>query len=328
MIVITGGSGFIGSVLLWKLNQQGYKDILIVDQFDKSPKWKNLNGKLYKDIVEKNEFRKLLHNSAFLNNCKVIFHMGACSSTTEDDLSYLLDNNTNYSKELFNFCTIKQIPFIYASSAATYGNGEKGYSDQLKEQLSPINPYGFSKHVFDLWATRQRACPPLLIGLKFFNVYGPNEYHKDDMKSIVAKAVPQIKQNKSLKLFKSYKKDIADGEQQRDFVYVKDVANIMFSLWKKYYEKTHDITSGVYNLGTGQARSFVELGRAVFSALKQKENFEWIEMPDSIKNQYQYFTQSDNSRLYKNTLSCDKFTSLEDGIKDYVVNYLNEEKFL
>jgi ADP-L-glycero-D-manno-heptose 6-epimerase len=328
MIVITGGSGFIGSVLLKHLNNQGYKDILVVDHFGESSKWKNLNGKIYTDIVEKSEFRNLLSNSVFLNNCKVIYHLGACSSTTEKNVSYLLDNNTNYSKALFSFCTLKKIPFIYASSAATYGNGEHGYSDLLSQELNPINPYGFSKHIFDNWALRQRACPPVWLGLKFFNVYGPNEYHKGEMQSLIAKAVPQIQQTKKLKLFKSYRSDFSHGEQQRDFIYVKDAAAIMTTLWENYSQKKHDIISGVYNLGTGESRSFLDLGKAVFKSLGEKENFEWIEMPEEIKNQYQYYTKSDNHRLYKNTFSSNNFTSLEKGVKDYVQNYLLSKKHL
>ena len=325
MIVITGGSGFIGSVLLKNLNNQGYKDILIVDNFGESSKWKNLNGKIYTDIVEKSEFRNLLSNSVFLNNCKVIYHLGACSSTTEKNVSYLLDNNTNYSKALFDLLSKRFRLSIFCCNLRKWRHG---YSDELSQELNPINPYGFSKHVFDNWALRQRACPPMWLGLKFFNVYGPNEYHKGDMQSLVAKAVPQIQKTKKLKLFKSYISDIAHGEQKRDFIYVKDTAKILTTLWENYSQKKHDIISGVYNLGTGKSRSFSDLGKAVFRSLGEKENFEWIEMPEEIKNQYQYYTKSDNNRLYKNTFSSNNFTSLEEGVKDYVQNYLLAKKHI
>jgi len=246
--------------------------------------------------------------------------MGACSSTTEMDVDFLRVNNVEYSQHIFNKCSEYKIPLIYASSAATYGAGELGYSDETINGLKPLNPYGDSKQTFDQWAIDQTNTPPEWFGLKFFNVYGPNEYHKGHMMSVVKKAFEQIKEKGKVGLFKSYKKEFADGGQLRDFIYVKDVAHAMIEL-----SRVQDSSkSGIYNLGTGKARSFADLARAVFKALNIEPNIEYIEMPESLRDQYQYYTQAEMGKLFK-VISDTKFNSLEEGVADYVNNHLVKE---
>lgn len=320
MIVVTGGAGFIGSALLWGLNSAGKDDIVVVDELGKDHKWKNLLGKQFREVVHIDQFRPWLKEG---QDIECIIHMGACSSTTETDADFLNENNTRYSMDLFNYCAEKKIPYIYASSAATYGDGNFGYSDSnlTTQKLRPINKYGFSKHIFDLWALKQKHKPPFWAGLKFFNVYGPNEYHKGGQASVVFHAYPQVKEKGTLNLFKSYRKGIAHGDQKRDFVYIKDVVSVIMHLYKNH----KDIESDIYNVGTGQARTFSDLGRSVFFALGKKESFDWIEMPESIKGQYQYFTQADLGKLKEQGGYEKAFFSLEDGVKDYVCNYLNDD---
>lgn len=321
MIIVTGGAGFIGSVLVWKLNEKKIDDILIVDAMEDGAKWKNLVKRRIYDIIHKDQFLSWLEARPKTHGIDAIFHMGACSSTTETDMDYLVENNLHYSQKLWDFCTKNKIPFIYASSAATYGSRESGFSDDPKKnaELRPINQYGYSKQLFDLWVLKQKSHPPFWAGLKFFNVYGPQEYHKGGQASVVMHAFPQVREKNSLKLFKSYRDDVKHGEQRRDFVYVKDVVDVMFHL----YQAQHIAVSGIYNLGSGRARSFTDLGRAVFRALGQKkEKFEWIDMPEQLKNQYQYFTEADLELLRKKTGYKAKMTTLEDGILDYVQNYL------
>ena len=323
MIVVTGGAGFIGSVLVWRLNQLGRKDIVVVDALRTGDKWQNLVKRQIWGVIHKDQFLSWLAIAPEAKKIEAIVHLGACSSTTERDVDYLNANNTQYTMALFTHCRERSIPFIYASSAATYGNGENGYGDAPAEisHLRPINPYGWSKQLFDSWALEQKETPPFWCGLKFFNVYGPNEYHKGAMQSLVAKAVPQIQEKGELRLFKSYREGIAHGEQRRDFIYVKDVVDVLMHV----LENSKKAKSGIYNLGTGQARSFADLARAVFQAMKRESRFEWIEMPADIRNQYQYFTQADMTRFRK-ALCYDKpFTSLEDGVQEYVLRQLLQE---
>ncbi len=323
MYIVTGGAGFIGSGIVWSLNQRGIHDILVVDNLGKTEKWRNLVKLHIQGIIHKVDFLPWLYENVSKLKIDGIFHMGACSATTEQDMDYLVRNNFEYSKSLFEICADHNLPYIYASSAATYGNGERGYSDKTTEMsvLRPINRYGYSKKLFDDWALMQTHTPPFWAGLKFFNVYGPQEYHKGHMQSLVAKAVPQIKQTGMLKLFKSYKEGVGHGEQKRDFIYIKDVLSVIMHL----FDGRKTLPSSVYNCGTGKARSFADLGRAVFSALGLEANFEWIEMPDTIKNQYQYFTEADLTRLREEAGYHEQFCSLEDGVKEYVNEYLVKE---
>ena len=319
MIVVTGGAGFIGSALIWQLNENGYEDIVIIDQLGLGDKWKNLLKRQFTNILSIEEGIDWLIDHA--ENVEAIFHMGACSSTTERDADYLMSNNLHYSMDLWNICVKNDIPFIYASSAATYGSEESIFNDQHESagSLKPINKYGYSKYLFDRWALNQKKAPSSWFGLKFFNVYGPQEYHKGSQASVVFHAYPQIKQGSRLKLFKSHRIDIDDGMQKRDFVYVKDVVKVMQHLWLKRGEAK----SGIYNLGSGQANSFLDLGKAVFQALEKPVDIDWIEMPDALKNQYQYFTEANLEKLRRDGLYLDTFTSLQDGVHDYVTNYLD-----
>lgn len=318
MILITGGAGFIGSVLAKKLNALGHEDLVIVDKLEESSKWKNLRGIKYSDYIHADELFAGEYDD-LLNSCELIFHMGACSSTTEKNMDFLMKNNLAYSQALFRFAAAINIPFIYASSAATYGDGELGYSDEhrLIPQLMPLNPYGYSKQLFDEWVLKEAAKPDHWYGLKFFNVYGPNEYHKEEMRSLVHKAFEQINATGKVQLFKSHKDGFKDGEQLRDFIYVKDVVDVMLML----ADPDKALLSGVYNLGTGKARSFLDLMKATFKAMGKAENIEFIDMPLEYRNQYQYFTQAETKKLLT-TLGEYHFRSLEDGVNDYVSNYL------
>ena len=321
MIVGTGGAGFIGSTFLWKLNEEGLHDILVADEFGSGNKWRNLAKRRITYALHKDQLLDWLSTKSRPAAIDAIVHMGACSATTEKDVDYLIKNNFNYSAELFQFAAREKIPFIYASSAATYGMGEHGYSDdpQVIHRLRPINPYGYSKHVFDQWVLSQREKPPFWAGLKFFNVYGPQEYHKGGQASVVFHAFPQIRDRGNLKLFKSYKEGIAHGDQRRDFVWVKDVVDVILH----FMRAPQNAKSGIYNVGSGEARSFADLGRAVFSAMgKQEAKFDWIEMPDDLKNQYQYLTEANLSRLREEGGYTKPFTRLEDGVKEYVARYL------
>lgn len=328
MIVVTGSAGFIGSAFLWKLNEMGHDDILLVDEFETGDKWKNTVKRQFTNIIHKNDFfHNLSTDESTASAVTAVVHMGACSSTTERDVDYLIKNNIHYSMDLFKFCAERNIPYIYASSAATYGNGELGYSDDptMIPSLKPINAYGWSKQVMDEWALKQKKTPPYWAGLKFFNVYGPNEYHKGHMMSLVCKSVPQIKEQGFLKLFKSYKEGIGHGEQKRDFVYIKDIIEVMYYLLDQALKGNKKVESGIFNLGCGEARSFADLGRAAFNAMGIEPKFEWIEMPESIRNQYQYFTEASLDNLRSKTGYDKKFHTLEEGVTDYVKNYLLAE---
>jgi ADP-L-glycero-D-manno-heptose 6-epimerase len=322
MIVITGGAGFIGSAFVCKCNQEGITDILIVDELETSTKWKNLIGLQFSDYLHKEDFIAGILQGDYDGKVEAIVHMGACSDTTERNVDYLMENNYRYTKILAEWAIENKARFIYASSAATYGNGSQGFVDDYKSlnQLKPINAYGYSKHIFDLYAKKENILDKIA-GLKFFNVFGPNEYHKEDMRSVVCKAHKQILETNELKLFKSYKEDYPDGGQKRDFVYVKDCIDIMFWLLNN---KT---VNGLFNVGTGNAKTWNDLGNAIFKAMDKKPNIKYIEMPESIRNQYQYFTEASITKLRK--AGYDKsITLLDDAVKDYVTNYLVNESTL
>ncbi len=319
MIIITGGAGLIGSSLTARLNEAGEDNIVIVDNLSTSPKWKNLVGKGFVDYIHKDNFIEQLEGGKFRGKVRTIVHMGACSSTTEEDADYLMQNNLQYSISLAEHCLDNNIRFIYASSAATYGAGEQGYSDadDVQSSFRPLNRYGYSKQLFDLWALRNKVTDKLA-GLKFFNVYGPNEYHKEGMWSVPYRAYHQILKDGKVKLFKSYRDDYKDGEQKRDFIYVKDCADVM--LW--LIENPN--TSGIFNLGTGKARTWKDLVTAVFNAMGKEPNIEYIDMPDNLRDQYQYFTEAEMSKLEATGCPLPK-SSIEDGVRDYVQSHLQKE---
>ncbi len=322
MILITGAAGFIGSVIARKLNQQWRQDLILVDRLRDKDKWLNLRNIGCRDYVHADDL--LTKNNSFWSGITYIVHMGACSSTTEKNVDFLMENNFNYSKFIWQKACENNIPLVYASSAATYGDGTQGQDDdhRLIANLRPLNPYGFSKHFFDQWALaeiKNKVSPPRWYGIKFFNVYGPNEYHKGEMRSIVKKSAEQILERGKVKLFKSHRPEYKDGEQLRDFIYVMDAADIVIKLMR--HDGLAPEHNGLYNLGTGQARSFLDLTRAVFRALDKKENIEYIDMPMLIRNQYQYFTQASMEKLHQ-ILPELTFSSLEEGVSDYVANYL------
>ena len=315
MIVITGAAGFIGSCLVSKLNKEGFYDLVLVDDFSKHEKDKNSEGKRFSQKVERNVFGKWLDENERL--VQFIFHLGARTDTTEFNYSVLEELNLDYSKMIWQKCVKYGLPLVYASSAATYGNGEFGYDDnhELSEKLNPLNPYGISKNEFDKWALKQEQKPYFWVGLKFFNVYGPNEYHKGRMASVIMHAYHQIQEKGSMKLFRSHHPDYKDGGQLRDFVYVKDVVNIC------HFFLLHRKDSGIYNLGSGKARTFSDLAKAVFSSVQKEEKIEFIDTPADIRDKYQYFTEAKMDKIRKIGYS-EPFFSLEKGIQDYVLNYL------
>lgn len=318
MIIVTGGAGFIGSAFIWKLNSEGIGDILIVDRLGSTDKWKNLVNRRYADYIHKDTFLEKLDASNSYFNATAIIHMGACSSTTERDADYLIENNYRYSRILAEWSLANSIPFIYASSAATYGDGSHGFSDDAStlEILQPLNMYAYSKHMFDLWASRNKVLNRIT-GLRFFNVFGPNEYHKGHMISMVYRAFQQIQESGSVKLFKSYRTEYRDGEQLRDFIYVKDCTEVMWWLFQNP-QKT-----GILNLGTGQARTWNDLIRAVFSALGKETAIEYIEMPEHMRDRYQYFTEAPITGLREAGCTY-SFHTLEDAVGDYVTTYLTD----
>lgn len=316
MIILTGGAGFIGSCMLQALNTAGRQDVLIVDSLGKGQKWKNLVGKTYIEIVSKQEFRAMMMADAFDDAVEAVIHLGACSSTTETDADYLYDNNYLYSVDVAEFAAGKGVRFIYASSAATYGDGSRGYSDSSTD-LRPLNMYGYSKHLFDQWI-RLNGMEDECVGLKFFNVFGPNEYHKGSMASLVSKAVGQIESRGYVELFRSNDSAYADGGQMRDFIYVKDVCSVMMSLLEE------PNVNGILNLGTGSARSWNDLMAAVFAAMGRPAEIRYIDMPVELARQYQNYTQADMSTL-TSKLRGVTFSSLEDSIADYVTGYLTRE---
>ena len=314
-ILLTGAAGFIGSYLLGFLNKQGYRDIILVDDFSREDKRPNYTGKQYLQQVEREElFGWLKENNPSIG---FVFHLGARTDTTEFDYTVHQHLNLEYSQQIWNWCTENKVPLVYASSAATYGSGELGYRDDhaLAEQLHPLNPYGVSKNEFDKWALRQDTQPPFWAGLKFFNVYGPNEYHKGRMASVIFHAFRQIKETGKVKLFRSHRPEFRDGQQLRDFIYVEDVARICYWLMQ------HPVGSGLYNVGTGKARSFEDLARATFAGMGLEPRIEYIDMPADIRDKYQYFTEADMRKLTAAGYSA-PFHPLEEGVRDYVRHYL------
>jgi ADP-L-glycero-D-manno-heptose 6-epimerase len=322
MIIITGGAGFIGSAFAWYCNTHHLEDILIVDNLHTSSKWKNLANIKFSDYLHKDNFLDMVLHDNLPKNIEAIIHMGACSATNQKDVDYLMANNYTYTKLLAQWAIKNKVRFIYASSAATYGNGELGFSDVEKNipSLLPTNAYGYSKQLFDLYALKNNLLSQI-VGLKFFNVYGPNEYHKGPMRSLICKAYQQVLDTKCLNLFKSYKSDFANGGQLRDFVYIKDCLKIIWWLLQ------NPQVNGIFNLGTGQAHCWNEVANAIFKSLKMKPHINYIEMPSDIRAHYQYFTQADMRKL--NKLKCPlNFTSLEDAIHDYIQHYLVQDKHL
>lgn len=318
MYVVTGGAGFIGSAVIWKLNTLGVENILVVDNLAESEKWKNLVNRNYTDYIHKSDFLKFLAKGKF-NKIDAIIHMGACSSTTEKNADFLMENNFHYSVSLAEYAIKNRIRFINASSAATYGDGSAGFSDNIEtmKNLKPLNMYGYSKHLFDMCVLRSNLLNRL-VSLKFFNVFGPNEYHKGSMCSLVYKGFTQARETGRIRLFKSYRKEYADGDQRRDFVYIKDCVDLIWWLAE------NPSINGVFNVGTGLDRSWNDLAKAVFSAMKIPLKIEYIDMPEQLRDCYQYFTRANVEKL--SLTGCPvRFTNLEEAVNDYVVNYLQQK---
>lgn len=320
MIIITGAAGFIGSCLVQKLNDEGYYDLVLVDDFSNAEKNKNFEGKKYSKQVHRDEFPLWLREHQL--HVQFVFHIGARTDTTEFDIELFNRLNLDYSKELWNICVEFGLPFVYASSAATYGLGEQGYDDNESKipRLQPLNPYGDSKNDFDIWALEQEEKPYFWTGLKFFNVYGPNEYHKGRMASVIFHTFNQINETGAMKLFQSHKPEFKDGEQMRDFVYVKDVINVL------YFLMHHRKDSGIYNLGSGTARTFLDLAKNTFKALGKEPRITFVPTPRDIRDTYQYFTEAKMDKIRSIGYSQPFFT-LEEGVADYVKNYLIGHKY-
>ncbi|MGP0565409.1 MULTISPECIES: ADP-glyceromanno-heptose 6-epimerase [unclassified Nitrospina] len=315
MIIVTGGAGFIGSAIVHSLNQRGHDDIWIVDVDDHPEKKKNLEGLTHTRFLDRDEFINAVRGGS-VPKVEALFHMGACSSTTETDEEFLRINNLEYTQTLARFALDQGARYIYASSAASYGNGEQGYNDDESrlDELEPLNPYGHSKHRFDLWA-RDEGLLKHIVGLKYFNVFGPNEYHKEDMRSMVLKGHEQVRDTGRIRLFKSYRPEYADGGQERDFVYIKDaVAMTLF-----FFD--HPEVNGIFNIGSGSARNWNDLARAIFNAMGEKPFIEYIEMPASIRDQYQYHTCADIRKIREAGFNR-SLSSLEEGVRDYICEYL------
>jgi ADP-L-glycero-D-manno-heptose 6-epimerase len=325
-IVITGAAGFIGSCLVSFLNDAGYNNLILVDDFTNPEKERNLLAKKFAVKVERETFFDWLENHH--RAIEFVYHIGARTDTTEFDYSIHEHLNVDYSKKIWNYCTKNSIPLVYASSAATYGLGEFGYKDnpEIIEHLKPLNPYGVSKNEFDKWAIKQSSCPPAWAGLKFFNVYGPNEYHKGRMASVIFHSYNQIIDKGFVKLFKSHKKEFKDGEQLRDFIYVKDVLKICYWFLQCWEKDNKNFISGIYNVGTGKSRSFNDLVKATFKGLDRETQIEYIEMPEDIRSTYQYYTQAEMQKIRGAGYTEPIFT-LEDGVGDYVRNYLSKNKY-
>jgi ADP-L-glycero-D-manno-heptose 6-epimerase len=320
-IIVTGGAGFIGSALVWALNERGFEDILIVDVLDKTDKWKNLAPLRFDDYIEADDFLKKIEEES-LSDVSLMLHLGACSTTTERDSAYMMRNNYQFTKAVADWALWNEVRFVYASSAATYGDGLQGMSDSTENLhvYRPLNIYGYSKHLFDRHALK-KGWLEKIVGLKYFNIFGPNENHKGDMRSLVNKAYTQVKETGRIKLFKSHNPNYEDGEFGRDFLYVKDAVAMTLHI----AENTN--ASGLFNIGSGVMNTWNELACSVFAAFDQEPNIEYTEMPESIRNSYQYHTQADISRLcaagYENEI-----TPLREAVRDYVCNYLMKDKHL
>jgi ADP-L-glycero-D-manno-heptose 6-epimerase len=318
VIIVTGGAGFIGSACIWTLNRMGLDHIIIVDHLGNTDKWKNLVPLRFRDYYDKTEFIHLLEAGEFKDDIDILFHFGACSSTTETDAGYLLENNYRYSVRIGRWWTgHRKTRLIYASSAATYGDGSRGYSDDEKSLylLQPLNMYGYSKHLFDLYALKNGWLSEI-VGLKFFNVFGPNENHKADMRSVINKAYPRIHDEGKISLFESHRDDYKHGEQRRDFIYVKDAVEMAFFFME------HRNKAGIYNIGTGIARSWNDVANAMFSSMEKQPCIDYVPMPGQIRNKYQYFTQADLKKL-RNAGCSYECRSLEESVKEYVRDYLS-----
>jgi ADP-L-glycero-D-manno-heptose 6-epimerase len=325
MIVITGGAGMIGSIMAWHLNNKlGRQDLVIVDRITHENQWQNLVHRHYAEYLDKDQLFEFLEEN---DDITAVIHMGAISATTERDFNKLVADNMHYSQDLWSWCAEYEVPFFYASSAATYGGGELGYDDASIENLRPLNGYGYSKHFFDQWVLQQVAqkqvTPPAWAGFKFFNVYGPNEYHKERMASVAYHTFNQFSETGTMRLFKGTKPGVEDGMQLRDFVYVKDVADVM-GFFLEAALKNKPVANAIYNIGTGQARSFKDLATNVMTSMGREPNITYIDMPQDLQGKYQYFTQAEMKKLrdagYKKP-----FTTLEEGVKDYVQNYLLQD---
>jgi ADP-L-glycero-D-manno-heptose 6-epimerase len=315
-VIVTGGAGFIGSALIWQLNREGVHDVLVVDELGTDAKWRNLAGLSFIDVVHKDRFLRMVEADAVSFEADAVVHLGACSSTTESDADYLLENNTRYTGAVAEWCLQRNVRFLYASSAATYGDGMQGFddSDTITPKLLPLNMYGFSKHLFDMKALRSGWLNHM-VGLKFFNVFGPNEYHKSGMVSMVYRAYHQIMDTGTVRLFRSNRPDYADGCQTRDFVYVKDCTEVIWWLLKNPH------VNGLFNLGTGQARTWLDLAKAVFSAVDRPPKIEFIDLPENLRDKYQYHTEANMSKLV--SAGCPlQPRSLEQAVEDYVGVYL------
>ncbi len=320
MIIVTGAAGFIGSCLAGKLNNKGIRDIVIADDFSRADKSNNFTHKVYLEKVERKDLFSWMPTHA--KDIEFVFHIGARTDTTEFNMSVFEELNIDYSKKIWNFCTEHGIPLAYASSAATYGDGSLGYDDrhELVASLQPLNPYGISKNEFDKWVLQQTCTPPAWYGLKFFNVFGPNEYHKGRMASVVFHAFNQVKTNGRVKLFRSHRPDYQDGKQLRDFIYVKDVVDVLYFLYE------HRCNPGIYNLGTGKARTFLDLVNSVFYAQDIVPAIEFIDTPADIRDKYQYFTEAKMDKLIQAGYT-KPFRSLEEGVTEYVQAYLQSTRY-
>ncbi|MCW8823030.1 MAG: ADP-glyceromanno-heptose 6-epimerase [Ignavibacteriaceae bacterium] len=322
MIVVTGGAGFIGSAVVWRLNELGETKIIVVDELGSDEKWKNLVSLKFDDFIHKDEFISMVLDDEVPFEINSIIHMGANSSTTEKDADFLFSNNYLYTKELAKYCLDKGIRYIYASSAATYGDGSLGFSDDENklETLRPLNMYGYSKQLFDLWAKKNDAFKKI-VGLKYFNVYGPNEFHKGDMRSVVHKAFGQISDTGKVRLFKSMNSKYKDGEQLRDFIYIKDAVEMTLF----FLDRSN--VNGLFNVGTGKSRTWNDLVTSIFKATNKPVNIEYIDMPQHLRDKYQYFTEAKMEKIKKAGYAASS-TSLEDGVTDYVKKYLLGKLYL
>ncbi len=317
-IIVTGAAGFIGRNAVAELNRRGFEELILVDELGKGEKWRNLLGLRYEDLVSPEEFLGLIEDGAFAEAVSLI-HLGACSATTERDADYLLRNNYQYTRVLCNWALEHGVRFVYASSAATYGDGAEGYddADAATPRLRPLNMYGYSKHMFDLWALKHELFARGVVGLKYFNVYGPFEEHKDDMRSVVSKSYEQIRRTGKVELFRSYRPEIRDGEQRRDFVYVRDAVDVTLH----FALEEAEAPGGLFNCGTGEARTWVDLVRPVFEAMGMEPQIEFIDMPEALRGRYQYYTEAKVEKLRAAGYT-QAFTRLEEGVGEYVREFL------